>query len=106
MARRRRKHGRKHTGEHKPLDVEQLMNSAGAVRYEIADNGMEFKVLRIQAGRKEYVCPACNGVIMVGESHVVAWTEDSWFGAQAGQQARRHWHTSCWQAKGRYATGW
>ncbi|PKZ89604.1 ATP/GTP-binding protein [Trueperella bernardiae] len=73
--------------------------------YETADNGMEFKVHTIRAGTKEYVCPGCNGIIMVGESHVVAWTEDSWFGPQAGQEARRHWHTSCWRAKGRRSTG-
>ncbi|VEI13771.1 hypothetical protein [Trueperella bialowiezensis] len=103
MARRRRKHGRKHTGDHRPLDVGRLMNYT---TYETADNGMEFTVRQISAGQKEYVCPACNGLILIGESHVVAWTEDSWFGSEAGQQARRHWHTSCWKANGRRALGW
>lgn len=103
MARRRRAHGRKHSGEYQPLDVSRLMNYTS---YETADNGMEFKVHQVRAGRKEYVCPACQGLIFVGEAHVVAWTEDSWFGAEAGQRARRHWHTSCWKAKGHQATGW
>ncbi len=103
MARRRRRHGRKHMGEYKPLDVDRIMSYTS---YQTADNGMEFKVRQVRSGRKEYVCPACNGLILVGESHVVAWTEDSWFGAEAGQAARRHWHTSCWRAKGHLAIGW
>ncbi|MEW6974337.1 ATP/GTP-binding protein [Trueperella pyogenes] len=86
----------------RPLNPERLMNHT---HVETADNGMEFKVHKIRAAAKEYLCPGCHGAIRVGEAHVVAWTEDSWFGAQAGQEARRHWHTACWRAKGRHALG-
>lgn len=99
MGRRRNKYER----EFRPIDPDRLMNYT---HYETADNGMEFKVHRIRAAAKEYVCPGCNGIIMVGQAHVVAWTEDSWFGARAGQEARRHWHESCWRAKGHLSTGW
>ncbi|MFP7696903.1 ATP/GTP-binding protein [Trueperella sp. LYQ143] len=98
MAKRRRK-----PPVSAPLNIERLM---GYTRYEMADNGMEFTVRHIRAARKEYVCPGCQGRIMVGEAHVVAWTEDSWFGPTAGQEARRHWHTSCWKARGHQATAW
>ena len=30
------------------------------------------------------------------ELAVVAWAEDSLFGAEAALAARRHWHTACW----------
>lgn len=63
--------------------------------------GLQYKVHRIKSGKKEYLCPGCQGVILVGESHVVVWTEDSLFGAEAGMAARRHWHTNCWNARGR-----
>ncbi len=82
----------------RPLDSLRLM---GGKRYETGADGLEYQVVRIVRGTKPYVCPGCNGIISVGEAHEVAWTEEHWFGAQAGQQDRRHWHTSCWQARGR-----
>ncbi len=94
---------KKYSREFKPLETDRLMNYT---RYEIADNGMEFKVHHIRSAKKQYVCPGCNGIIMVGEAHEVAWTEDSWFGADAGAANRRHWHTSCWKARGRRRPQW
>lgn len=73
----------------------------GGMHYEDGRDGTQYKVHNISRGTKEYVCPGCNGIILVGESHVVAWTEDTILGAQFGQDNRRHWHNSCWRHRGR-----
>lgn len=101
MARKRRQN--KYQREVCPLETERIMNYT---HYDTADNGMQYTVHHIKAAQKEYVCPGCGGVILVGEAHEVAWTEDSWFGREAGQAARRHWHTSCWNARGRRQPLW
>lgn len=55
---------------------------------------MEHVVRRVQpyqAG-KVYRCPGCDQEIGVGIGHIVAWPEGD-------LEARRHWHSSCWQAR-------
>lgn len=47
---------------------------------------------------KTYRCPGCDQMIPSGIPHVVAWPE------YAGVDDRRHWHTSCWNAKDRRTT--
>jgi hypothetical protein len=47
---------------------------------------------------KTYRCPGCDQVIPDKVPHVVAWPE------YAGVDERRHWHTSCWNAKDRCTT--
>lgn len=89
---------KKYQREVRPLNTEAIM---GYTHTEMGADGFEYKVHHIVSGKKEYICPGCNGVILVGESHEVAWTESGWFGVEAGQAARRHWHTSCWRARGR-----
>ncbi|MDN6486016.1 ATP/GTP-binding protein [Ancrocorticia populi] len=73
----------------------------GGVHFEEGSGGTQYKVHHIQSGKKEYVCPGCGGIVAIGESHEVAWTEDTIWGAQYGQESRRHWHTSCWKHRGR-----
>lgn len=73
----------------------------GGVHYEKGRDGNDYKVRHINAAAKQYVCPGCNAVIGVGESHEVVWSEDTILGAQYGIEARRHWHTSCWRHRGR-----
>lgn len=46
---------------------------------------------------KVYRCPGCDQEIGVGLPHVVAWQVDG------PVDARRHWHTGCWRARGRRA---
>lgn len=46
---------------------------------------------------KPYLCPGCNLNIEIGVAHVVVWRTDSVMGERAGLEARRHWHTHCWQ---------
>ena len=89
---------KKYSQPYRPLNVEAAM---GGMRYEEGPSGATYKVRRISVAKKEYLCPGCNGVIGIGQSHVVAWTEDTILGAQYGQDMRRHWHSSCWQHRGR-----
>jgi hypothetical protein len=47
---------------------------------------------------KTYRCPGCDHEIGPGVAHVVAWPAD-----ERGDLAdRRHWHTSCWNARHRF----
>lgn len=89
---------KKYHSKVRPLNVQAIL---GYTRTELGADGFEYRVHHIQQGRKKYICPGCDGVIMPGEAHEVAWTEECWFGVEAGQEARRHWHTSCWNGRGR-----
>jgi len=53
----------------------------------------EWTVRQIRGNGKEYVCPGCNQLIGGSASHIVACREDSLLASEA----RRHWHTPCWQ---------
>jgi hypothetical protein len=54
------------------------------------------------AATKPYRCPGCNQLIPPATPHLVAWpAEPPSYGAPEGLDARRHWHTACWQARGR-----
>jgi hypothetical protein len=48
------------------------------------------------AAAKVYRCPGCDQEIAVGTPHVVVWPDEN-----PGPQARRHWHTACWQRRPR-----
>ncbi|HEX4724300.1 MAG TPA: hypothetical protein VH333_17415 [Pseudonocardiaceae bacterium] len=46
---------------------------------------------------KTYRCPGCDHEIKPGVPHLVVWPA-----AEHGSVAdRRHWHSGCWQARGR-----
>lgn len=51
---------------------------------------------KVRGNDKTYRCPGCQQEIAGGTPHVVAWADDSLFGAEAALAARRHWHTACW----------
>lgn len=61
--------------------------------------GIEYAVqpISVRAATKPYTCPGCNQRVPEGVAHVVVWRVDSVMGEQAGLEARRHWHTHCWQ---------
>lgn len=46
--------------------------------------------VRAVAGEKVYRCPGCDHEIRAGLAHVVVIPDDD-------PEARRHWHTVCWQ---------
>ena len=96
----RRSAKRPYSAPHVPLDVTR---ARGGTRAELGPGGRRFTV-RSVTGEKNYVCPGCNGTIPPGVRHVVAWSEEHLFGAEAALAERRHWHESCWsQARRR---GW
>ena len=46
------------------------------------------------ASARPYRCPGCDQELRPGTPHVVAWPEGR-------PDDRRHWHTACWDARGR-----
>ncbi|MQA08076.1 MAG: hypothetical protein GEU98_05890 [Pseudonocardiaceae bacterium] len=46
---------------------------------------------------KMYRCPGCDHEIRPGTPHVVAWPAEE----DGSVEDRRHWHSGCWQARGR-----
>jgi hypothetical protein len=64
------------------------------------DDG-DWSVRRItgSGATKTYRCPGCDQEIRPGTPHVVAWPADR----ATGEDDRRHWHTPCWNARGRRA---
>jgi hypothetical protein len=83
--------------EHAPLDLDRAL---GGARRESGTDG-EWTVRTVRGSDKPYLCPGCNQTIPPGTGHVVAWQEDSFFGSETALEHRRHWHTSCWQARAR-----
>lgn len=53
------------------------------------------------AAGKMYRCPGCDHEIPPGTPHVVAWPSVPEYGSGGGVGERRHWHTACWNARGR-----
>ena len=50
---------------------------------------------------KIYTCPGCHRDVPAHTAHVVAWRTDEEFGVGVGVENRRHWHTSCFNARSR-----
>ncbi|MDQ1698934.1 MAG: hypothetical protein QOG34_797 [Frankiaceae bacterium] len=46
------------------------------------------------AAMKTYRCPGCDHEIQPGLPHLVCWRPSE-------EDARRHWHRPCWQARDR-----
>ncbi|WP_298036606.1 hypothetical protein [uncultured Microbacterium sp.] len=70
---------------------------AGWKRTE-ARRGHEWTVQPVSAQRavKDYTCPGCRGTVRSGSAHLVVWRADGVLGDAADLEARRHWHTHCW----------
>lgn len=52
------------------------------------------RTLSGQSTDKAYRCPGCDHEVAAGTPHAVAWP-------QGRPDDRRHWHSPCWQARGR-----
>ncbi|MDO5534021.1 MAG: hypothetical protein Q4F65_05165 [Propionibacteriaceae bacterium] len=48
---------------------------------------------------KDYTCPDCHRVVPAGSAHVVAWPRTPGLGTSSPVDARRHWHTACWNRR-------
>jgi hypothetical protein len=96
MPNRRPSRKRPWNAEHPELDVER---ARGGVRHVDGRDG-QWTVRRV-TGDKSYICPACHQPIPPGTPHVVAWQRDVVGGEAAGLEARRHWHSSCFDRRER-----
>lgn len=50
---------------------------------------------------KDYTCPGCPSRIRPATPHVVAWRDERPLLGGAPADARRHWHTACWERRSR-----
>ncbi len=73
----------------------------GAPRAESGGDG-EWLVRPVTgaAATKTYRCPGCDQEIRPGTAHLVVWPDGA-----SGAEHRRHWHTPCWNARGRRLPG-
>lgn len=95
MPRSRRSGKRPYSAEHVPLDMDRV---GGIRRAESGPDG-EWTTQRVGGSDRTFRCPGCDQLIATGTPHVVAWRADSILGDGAALDNRRHWHTSCWQAR-------
>jgi len=68
----------------------------GGERIECLLNPETLVVRRVAgtSAARPYRCPGCDQELRAGTPHVVAWPEGR-------PDDRRHWHTACWDARGR-----
>lgn len=95
----RRSSKRPWSQEHAELDLDR---ARGGRRVESSADG-DWTVVTVSApaATKTYRCPGCRQDIPPGTAHVVAWANDSLLGVDVALEDRRHWHTACWQRRGR-----
>ena len=91
----RRSRKRPYGAGHVPLDMDRLQSMA---RTEEGPGGFSHTVRQVRGSDKAYTCPGCNRSIPAGTTHVVAWSNDHLFGADAALAERRHWHSACWRS--------
>ena len=97
MPSRRPSRKRPWAAEPPPLDIDRAL---GGVRH-VSDDAGEWTVRTVRGGEKVYRCPACQQDIPPGTPHVVAWVRDAIGGEDAGLEARRHWHSACFERRSR-----
>lgn len=95
----RRSSKRPWSGPHPELD--EMRARAGTRNESGPDGQWVVRSLSAAAATKSYACPGCRQEIAPGTAHVVAWRADHVLGDDAAVAERRHWHTACWQARGR-----
>lgn len=84
-------------------DAAERPSPGGGIRQVVEFPDGEWVVQRVtgSASTKRYRCPGCDHEIMPATPHVVAWPFDLGASDDARLQERRHWHTPCWNARGR-----
>jgi hypothetical protein len=76
---------------------EQGRPDPGPVRHEHIDGEFRVRHLTGESSTKMYRCPGCDHEIRPGVPHVVVWPLEEY----GDETDRRHWHTSCWNARTR-----
>ena len=84
-------------------DPDDLGRSFGYQHTEADAYGEDWIVRQVTgaAASKTYRCPGCDHEIPPGTPHLVAWPSVPEYGSGGGVGERRHWHTACWNARGR-----
>lgn len=79
-------------------DVGDVTRLGAGERVEEHPDG-DWVVRRVtgSASGKTYRCPGCAQEIRAVTPHVVAWPVDAPLLGGEAVDARRHWHTGCWQ---------
>jgi hypothetical protein len=79
-------------------DARPLRTEGTAVTEEASDGDWVVRPITASAAVKDYRCPGCDHEIRMATPHVVAW--------RVGEEdARRHWHRACWEARLRRRVG-
>ena len=68
---------------------------------ELDDGEWVVQSITGSASTKLYRCPGCDHEIRPATPHIVAWPFDTGAGDDTRLQERRHWHTPCWNSRGR-----
>lgn len=99
----RRSRRRPYGEPHRELSSATVLG--GPERIDSRVDGSSWQVRPVRGSDKTYRCPGCDQQILPHTSHVVIWSDDHLFGADAAVGDRRHWHTPCWQARDRRRPG-
>lgn len=62
------------------------------------EDGLQVRRIQPFEATKAYTCPGCSQQITPGTGHIVAVPPEA-------PDLRRHWHTPCWQHRGRRRPG-
>ncbi|MCQ9368306.1 hypothetical protein NQ038_02750 [Brevibacterium sp. 50QC2O2] len=84
-------------------ETHELGISLNSIRHVVEGPDGEWVVqsVRGNSSGKVYTCPGCNQDLPAGTPHTVAWRSEDEFGVGVGLAHRRHWHTSCFNARHR-----
>lgn len=77
------------------------LGAAADTTEEHADGSWVVRRISGSSSTKDYTCPGCHGVIRPATPHVVAWPGEAPLLGGDAADARRHWHTACWQRRAR-----
>ena len=89
MARRPSKH----------LRAPRPLNSGHATSADKTDGRWLVSSVPGATAAKAYRCPGCDHLVNPGMPHVVAWPSTPEIGLERAVDARRHWHTTCWNRR-------
>ncbi|GAA1618787.1 MULTISPECIES: hypothetical protein [Brevibacterium] len=76
-----------------------LSESVGGLRRsrDLPDGTWSVQQVAGNASGKVYVCPGCGQSVSAATAHIVAWRQSAPHGIDIGVDARRHWHTRCFE---------
>ncbi|RNI20880.1 hypothetical protein [Flexivirga caeni] len=96
MARRGRRTSRRPGDPGRRPDISRLLET-GIRREAYAGSTYVVRPVRGNSTGREYTCPGCQQQLAAAVAHVVVWPDDG----LGDVSDRRHWHTTCWDARNR-----